>query len=160
MNTKASIVDSLHVQDIYLLDFCFLRNGEWETRDFDHEQLVLQNKKGVKVSVHEVERGDATVTILCVDVEHGMRAVEPDSESQISSDDSVNIIFELAATFRAEYLLKDPNHDKEELIAFGKGSAAFQIYPFWREFVYEHMVKLRLPTPPVKMLRLDSEDEE
>ncbi len=77
-----------------------------------------------------------------------------DGEAQ-DSDESIALI---ALTLRLIMVnSKATQYSKEELVSFGTTSGAFQVWPYFREFIHSSFVRAGLNAPPVSMFMLRDE---
>ncbi len=89
--------------------------------------------------VHDVFR---TFVIL------GLRAVK---EIEDNNED-VDIYFSLEAVYRVDYLLKDKLSD-EEAEEFAQFNSVHNVWPFWRQHVFETLRSAELPRLNVPLMR-------
>ncbi|MCO6413347.1 MAG: hypothetical protein J5I92_11420 [Thiogranum sp.] len=79
----------------------------------------------------------------------GIRAVK---EGDDDEDDEVEIYFTLEATYRVDYNQKKPL-SAEEADEFSKFNSVHNVWPFWRQHVFETLRSADLPKLQVPLMR-------
>ena len=138
--------DSLSLADIYLLDFKFEPHKEYyPSFVFEETDSITQEKKEVKCKKAVVSDEEGEKELLMIEALLGIRVSEKKDEEDI------NPIFSIEAKFRAEYVITDKEVSIDALKEFSKYNGLHSIWPFWRQFVYDMMPRLRLPIPEVPL---------
>lgn len=148
MNTELikEAAESLHLSDIYMLDFKFEPHKEYyPSLVFSENETLTQEKKEIKCKKAIVCDEEGEKELLLVEALLGIRV------SEKKYDDDVDPVFSIEAKFRAEFIIKNPEISNDSLKEFSKYNGLHSIWPFWRQFVYDMMPRLRLPIPEVPL---------
>jgi hypothetical protein len=117
--------------------------------DSDEVEVVQQHRREISyASGHEME-GDTRIDLLQVRVLLGTRVVadpgEPgDEEARQEADQEGPVYFRVEAEFMAEYRILD-EVAPEALRAFAEFNAVHNIWPFWRQHVFDIVQRGELP---------------
>ena len=146
MNTKLikEAADSLSLLDIYLLDFKFEPHQEYHPSIvFEETDAVTQEMKEIKCKKAVVSDEEGDKELLLIEALLGIRVLEKENET--------TPIFSIEAKFRAEYVITKNEVSIDALKEFSRYNGLHSIWPFWRQFVYDMMPRLRLPIPDVPL---------
>ena len=134
----------LAIRDITLFSSKFERPfQEGLSGDLEAEQ---QHMRHVAVAKGEVKDGDGTKRIIQIRVSLGTRLVLAEQKEA----DGDPILFVIEATFLADYLQNGDLSD-EELNVFSSYNAVHNVWPFWRQHVYDVVQRARLPQVEVPL---------
>lgn len=150
MNTKLikEAADNLHLVDIYLLNFNFEPHNDYHpSMIFEGEQFKTQDKKEVICKKAVIANEEGEKTLFLIEALLGIRTLEEKEEG----DGNLDPVFTIEAKFRAEYLIKDTDLPEDALKEFSRYNGLHAIWPFWRQFIYDMMPRLRLPIPEVPL---------
>lgn len=150
MDTKLirEAADGLHLVDIYLLDFNFEAHKDYHPSIvFEGDSFKTQDKKEIKCKKAIIVDENGEKTLFLIEALLGIRALD-DKEG---NDEILDAVFTIEAKFRAEYLIKAADLSEEALKEFSRHNGLHAIWPFWRQFVYDMMPRLRLPIPEVPL---------
>lgn len=128
----------LAIRDITLFSSKFERPfQEGLSGDMDAEQ---QHMRHVAIAKGEVKDGEDTKRIIQIRVSLGTRLVLAEQRD----GDVDPILFVIEATFLADYFQNEDLSD-EELNVFSSYNAVHNVWPFWRQHVYDIVQRARLP---------------
>jgi hypothetical protein len=140
--------ESLSLVDIYLLDFSFEPHKEYHPSIiWDGDATTTQEKKEIKCKKAFIYDEVDEKELLLIEALLGIRV----SEKKDIGDEDLEPIYTIEAKFRAEYIIKNPEASQESLKEFSRHNGLHAIWPFWRQFVYDMMPRLRLPIPEVPL---------
>lgn len=140
--------DGLQILTIKLHSSKIIRADDF-VRDEVDEKPMLQGMQQTR-SVHlDADFGDEAMKILRVFITIGIRGIRKQGESgqengsdEAPSEDQVR--FQLEATFRADYQLKQ-KVTKEALQEFTRYNVTHNVWPFWRQHVFDMVARADLP---------------
>jgi hypothetical protein len=130
------------------LDECSL------ARDPDLDPLAMpvhfrqQRSVAYKIEELEYQQDQAVLSILRAYISLGSRAV-PETDEH---DGSVKPYFEIRATFRADYEVKDKLTERQ-IAEFCEHNAVHNVWPFWRAHVFQILKAAELPPLRIPLLR-------
>lgn len=131
----------LDIKDIYLLSFNFEPHQEYHPSQYSkYKKLEIQEKKEIVLKKATLSNEDGEKEILIIEALLGIRSLDED-----------DIVFTIEAKFRSEYAIKDNEIPRESFEEFAKYNGIHAIWPFWRQFIYDMMPKLRLPIPEIPL---------
>lgn len=112
--------------------------------------LAQQNKLSVRTQTITYSDEDAeSYNLLRSFVNLGARMV--------TKDDDKKELFKIEATFRVDYLiLKDLT--EEEIEEFSIHNSVHNVWPFWRQYVFQTVQTAHLPQLNIPLRRLDTKD--
>lgn len=148
MDTKLikEAADSLSLSDIYLLDFKFEPHQEYHPSVvFEGIESVTQEKKEIKCKKAIASDEEGEQELLIIEILLGIRISEKEENEEL------NPIFSIEAKFRAEYIINNKEVENDAFAEFARYNGLHSIWPFWRQFVYDMMPRLRLPIPEVPL---------
>ena len=140
MNEAAKLIQEaiggLKLRDITLHSASFRRPTPTESETGGEISAVLQTKRGVRFEIGEIKEPGNSTTVLRVFVELGTRIADAQGENP-------SVYIEIEAEFCAEYaMLADLREDV--LKAFAQFNAVHNIWPFWRQHVFDTVQRARL----------------
>jgi len=140
-------IDALRINDVYLRS-----SSAWLADDFEPkydpglDRLELQFKhlvtqSSVSILTEDADAGGEQIQLFRVHVELGSRWVDAKA---VPEGDEKPVKAEIDATMVAEYVMsRDPG--QEALKLFALKNASFHIWPYWREFLTMHCLRMNLP---------------
>ncbi|MBB3192091.1 hypothetical protein [Halomonas cerina] len=147
MNTDLihEVLNDLSIMDVYIVDFSFKPHGDYYPRYLPEEDsLGFQDKLAISSKTISVGEDGEEQYIFLTEASLGKRVV-------VMKDGEDSPLFSIEATFRAEYLMSRPDLNKDALKEFATHNGLHAIWPFWRQFVYDMMPRLRLPIPEIPL---------
>jgi preprotein translocase subunit SecB len=130
----------LKLRDIRLSEANFLQPNA--LHDAKSEVKVnLFVKRAVSFNCFESASDNENVTIFQAVVELGIRVVAADSEDANASE---SVYAQIEATFMAEYSLTD-DIPEDALQAFAELNGVHNVWPFWRQHVFDIVQRAGLP---------------
>jgi preprotein translocase subunit SecB len=127
---------ALSLKDIILYESHLFRDAVLPRGELDAQQ---QHKRGVRFGVSEEDvESDKELQIV---VSLGTRVVQPTNGAD---SDEVTIFFAIEADFMVIYTLERDIGEKE-ISTFAEHNAIHNVWPFWRQHVFDTMAKARLP---------------
>lgn len=150
-DNKTDISKRLHIQDIALWETKLKREIEYP--DIAPSSIRFQEMRGVRVDSVEATSDDgSSVDILKMFVSLGVRcrAVRPlsEGEAQDRDESDSSVLFTLEATFAVDYVVLDALAENE-VTEFAQFNAVHNVWPFWRQHVFDMLKKASLPVPEV-----------
>lgn len=111
-----------------------------------HRSPLGSLSTALEFSTGEVIRSESLICLV-VNCKYAIRRID-DSEGDPNT-------VEIACSFEAQYSVR-PNYipNEAQIAAFHHGSATMHIWPYFREYVQNTVVRTGLPAPPVPMLCL------
>jgi hypothetical protein len=161
---KAAI-DSLEIQDVYISEF-----HSWLKESFDPKyspetkDLTVQYKHVVeKAEIAELlDDGDVEKVerIFKVFINLGARWVhgevgEEDDDSQDTEALQEKVKASIEAHYVLEYRMKN-DIEQESLDAFALNNASYHVWPYWRELLMSHCLRMNMPKLALPTLQLAS----
>lgn len=130
----------LQINDLYRWSSKFERSAEYQPRKHAGKTRV-QHRHQVDTELLEAQTEDGgSLKILRALVALAIRVVAEDEASL----GHVENLHELSATFAVEYIvLKDPT--EEQISGFCEFNCVHNVWPFWRQYVYETLKSASLP---------------
>lgn len=132
--------DYLQINDLYRWSSRFERHGEYQP--WRHAgKTRAQHRHQVENDWLEAKTEDGeSLKVLRALVTLALRIVAED----LDASESPEILHELSATFAVEYIiLRDPA--EEQLGGFCEFNCVHNVWPFWRQYVYETLKSASLP---------------
>ena len=149
-----SAATKLELLNIVLHEAQLARNPEHENPSNYPASIVQQNKLVVEAEEATYQADSKRIKIFRVYVSLGKRAVEELAEhTEQAGQKKAKIFFTVEATFRVDYLMK-AKLTEEEIREFSQNNAVHNVWPFWREHVYEVARKAELPRLSVPLMRM------
>lgn len=137
-------IDCLTIQDVYLRSSSAVLEDAFEPKYAPYlDKLEVQFKHVVThLNVLDLKQDDNTIHLFRVFVELGARWVLPVGKDDRSDDPKVMAYIE--GVMVAEYQMHT-NPGEEVLKAFALKNASFHIWPYWREYLTSHCLRMNLP---------------
>lgn len=137
-------IDCLTIQDVYLRSSSAALEDAFEPKyNPDLDKLEVQFKHIVtQLNVLEMKKDGDTMHLFRVFVELGARWVLP-IENEDGADDP-KVMAHIEGIMVAEYHMQ-PNPGTEALKAFAMQNSSFHIWPYWREYLTSHCLRMNLP---------------
>lgn len=145
------VIPQLKLRNIWLLESRFERPN---TPDPEAREFYQQDKRGAHFQTGNIVEDDRDVTLLHICVSLGSRVIDR-SEVDESGEEPV-VYFYIEADFMVEYELKDAV-DQEALKAFADFNAVHNVWPFWRQHVYDIVSRGQVPRLDVPLFAGDTE---
>lgn len=129
-------IGSLKLRDVFLHECHFRRPAPAPDAEVD---ALKQTKRAVRYKLGDApsESADGVEKLLQVQVELGVRIVESDVQNS-------PIYVEIEATFTVEYEVVSVVDD-DAIRAFSDFNSVHNVWPFWRQHVYDIVARARLP---------------
>ena len=140
----AKAVKALQLQDIVLFESRLSRPNDIASEQKEFSLLV---KQGVSYNVHKKEGGD----LLLIKVELGVRLVD-----SVDDIDETKVFVEIEADYIVQYRLLD-ELDETALSCFADYNAVHNVWPFWRQHVFDLVQRSRLPHINIPLFYRSSE---
>lgn len=148
MSKLQQAIDHLQIKDVFLAASSSEISSDFEPRYLEsEEQIDVEHKHVVdRSTIVSFSNGDDTLNFFRVYVELGARWVSTseEDESGSGSDDKAHQLAKVEACFVAEYLMKN-EIPKDALEEFALKNASYHIWPYWREFLMNHAMRMNLP---------------
>ena len=143
-----SAIEKLELLNVLVDALEFKRNKEIEIFEYP-KNIQQQNLLSINSEVIDFKAAkDGDFSILRVYVTTGVRAVD-DVEK---SDDDIKVFFTIEATHSVDYSLKSELTD-EEITEFSKFNSVHNVWPFWRQYVFQVVSSAGLPNINVPLMR-------
>jgi hypothetical protein len=137
------IAARLKIMDVVLWETHLARQVEYP-RVEDNVELEYQTMREIKAdSVGALAQDGNELDILKVFVSLGVRCLMPARE-----DKEAEVLHTLESVFAVDYLCVEPVSD-EDVQEFASFNSVHNVWPFWRQHVYDTMKKASLPVPAV-----------
>lgn len=110
----------------------------------------IRQESEIKVSVDKVsfvDTEDNTIPILRANVQLVVRGFDKDE-----NEDGTPVLFTIRGTYRVDYQ-EAKELTAQELDAFTKFNSVHNVWPFWRQHVYETVSKASLPRITIPLFR-------
>lgn len=133
---KAS--ENLIIQDIILFE-CRLDRPERDPAKLAGT-VTQEHKREVRFFTGKHEMADSESAVLQVLVSLGTRLVPPSKEGEEEAD----AFFLIEADFLVNYEMKS-EIDQDCIKAFADNNAVHNVWPFWRQHVFDMVSRARLP---------------
>ncbi|MBX3691718.1 hypothetical protein [Dokdonella sp.] len=130
--------ENLKIQDIVLFE-CRLERPERDPAKLA-ATVTQEHKRQVRYFSGRPESGGEEAAILQVLVSLGTRLVPPSSEGEEETEP----FFLIEADFLVVYEMK-ADIDQECIKAFADNNAVHNVWPFWRQHVFDMVSRARLP---------------
>lgn len=145
-NDVTEVTRCFFLNDIFTWDSSLRRDREFRWGDHSPESMVTQTFRVVEPQVTEVEvQGEEeTQVMLRALVRLGIRCLHKEDE------EGAEPIFTLEATFCADYfILSTPS--EETFKKFVDFNCIHNVWPFWRQHVFDTLKRASLPVPSVPL---------
>jgi len=150
-NLIVSAAKKLEVLDIVLHESILSRNKTISPASFpalgEYSQQSLLNVSAEEISYVD---GKNKTRIFRAYIELGVRAVEKVLENEVLEEPKV--FFFIEATYRVDYLLKK-TLKAEEAEAFVQYNTVHNVWPFWRQYVFNTVGLAELPKIEIPLFR-------
>lgn len=130
--------ENLKIQDIILFE-CRLDRPERDPTKLA-ATVAQEHKREVRFFTGQHETPHGSSSILQVLVSLGTRLVPPSKDDESEAD----AFFVIEADFLVNYEMK-ADIDQECIKAFADNNAVHNVWPFWRQHVYDMVSRARLP---------------
>lgn len=127
---------ALKLRDIKLYS-CALHQNE-HSSDQLKSLLKEQLKHGIRYAQAKKKLGEKEIVVLLVHVDLGIRVGVEDEKKEFAP------IFTIEASYLVEYQIKEDVSD-DALAAFSKYNVVHNVWPFWRQHVFDAVSRARLP---------------
>lgn len=138
----------LQLLDVVLHESRLFR-GELMQAESDGLDALQQHKRGVRFDLHE-HAGTESRRALRVLVSLGTRVVDQDSGAD------PRVFFGVEADYLAVYLMVRPV-TQDALKAFAEFNAVHNVWPFWRQHVFDLLGQARLPMLQIPLFSGDGQ---
>ena len=139
------ITSRLKIQDIALWETHLKRHVEYPIVE-DLSKLRYETMRGVRADqVGACSDDGSEVDLLKMLVSLGIRCVD---DGVGHTEDDTEVIYTLEAVFSADYLVLGPL-DESEVAEFARFNAVHNVWPFWRQHVYDTLKRASLPVPEI-----------
>jgi preprotein translocase subunit SecB len=131
--------DHLQINDIYLWSASLERENEYQ-EGLHRGKTTVQSRQGVQVDMLEAEGEDhESADLLRAMVTFGLRVVVAEKDKEEATP-----LHTIEATFAVEYVvLKE--FTEEQFKDFCAFNCVHNVWPFWRQHVYDTLKKASLP---------------
>ena len=149
--TKWNPADCLQLQDIALWESSFKREKEYQP-GLHQGRLASHSRRAARAEILDVEDAQgAHHSVLRAIISLGMRGVLLDSSAEPgASKNEPEVLFQVEADFAVTYeILKTPTDD--ELHDFVLFNCTHNVWPFWRQHVFQTLKEASLPILPVPL---------
>ncbi len=136
--------EALRLRDIFLFQ-CHMRRPQPVPDDAGAE-LEQMGRWGVEMIRDEVGSGDDdALPIVQFYVQLGLRLVAPESHNGENASPESPIFLEIEAQYLVEYQITNPAVSEEALSAFAQFNAVHNVWPFWRQHIFDLRQRGGLP---------------
>lgn len=142
-----SATDKLELLNIVLHESNFIRDSDMDPFTYPSD-IDQQNMMSVSTEELSYDTSNDTLDIFRSYVSLGLRGVTLTG----NDENEVEILFTIEATFRVDYLLKESlleNEAKE----FSEFNSVHNVWPFWRNYVFDTLRAADLPKLNVPLMR-------
>jgi preprotein translocase subunit SecB len=141
-------IAGLRLRDIVLYESRLFRGDVMPEQD--EVEALQQHKRGVRFSVEEQDRAGSSTRELHVMISLGERVVD------CVTDQDPKVYFGIEADYFVVYDMICPI-SQDALTAFADFNAVHNVWPFWRQHVFDLIGKARLPTLQVPLFTGDGQ---
>lgn len=117
------------------------------------EYITQQDRLAAKYRFVEYERDGETFETLDIAVELGTRLVDPSTADENDASDDVSVIATIEAVYHAEYLVIKKRPTDQQAKEFANFNAVHNVWPFWRQYVFDTARAANLPKIIVPLFR-------
>jgi hypothetical protein len=146
--------ECLQIQDIALWETSLKRFLDYQPAQHQGRVVVL-NRRGARAELLDAEDAEGQhSTVLRAIISLGMRGVvlPDDAAPDREYPDDETVVFQIEADFAVTYeVLKAPND--EQLADFVRFNCTHNVWPFWRQHVYDTLKKASLPLVAVPLFQ-------
>lgn len=142
--------EHLELLDVYLWENSFKRFLDYQP-GLHENHIVVLTRQGIKAEILEAEskQGQKSDCLRAL-ISLGTRGVFAPDDSPRTDEESV--LFEIEATFAAIYIIvKQPADD--DIQDFVKFNCVHNVWPFWRQHVFDTLKRASLPQIVVPLFR-------
>jgi hypothetical protein len=129
-------ISALQLRDV-MLNECSFKRPSLPPPSTESNKARQLTKQAVTFVVGEVEQADRTIKLLQVIVALGIRIAGLNAKSR-------PIYFEIEADFLVEYEVK-AKLSEAAIKAFADANSVHNVWPFWRQHVFDIVSRARLP---------------
>lgn len=129
-------INALRLKDIILFESHLFRDQPLPNGELNG---VQQHKRGVRYGIGE-ETNDSGKELQIM-ISLGTRVVLPSDGEDAETE---NVFFGIEADFLVAYELEG-ELDEKAISAFSESNAVHNVWPFWRQHVFDTLAKARLP---------------
>jgi len=142
----ASALEKLELHNVVLHETTLVRSEDKDPLDYpiDLEQQGMLSVNSQELT-YESEKDVHDIFRTFVNI--GLRAVK-----EIEGDEEVDVYFSIEAVYRVDYLQKEKLTDKEGE-EFSQFNSVHNVWPFWRQHVFETLRSAELPRLNVPLMR-------
>lgn len=141
-------INGLQIKDVFLVASASEINADFEPKYIESEEQIAVEYKHVvdRSTTVSFSNGDDTLNFFRVYVELGARWVSTSEEDETDSGsgDKVHQLAKIEACFVAEYHMNS-EIPKDALEEFALKNASYHIWPYWREYLMNHAMRMNLP---------------
>lgn len=137
----------LKLRDIWLLESRFARPN---TPEMGKTDLFQQEKRGAYFQTGTTTEDERDILLLYICVTLGIRLIDQPEA------DEPTVYFYIEADFMVEYELTG-DVESEALKAFADLNAVHNVWPFWRQHVFDLVSRARLPKLDIPLFAGDME---
>jgi len=143
----AAASEKLELHNVVLHETTLVREDDKDPLSYP---IDLGQQGMLSVNYQEITYGseDDVHDVFRAFVILGLRAVKELEDN----DEDVDIYFSLEAVYRVDYLLKEKLSD-EEAEEFAQFNSVHNVWPFWRQHVFETLRSAELPRLNVPLMR-------
>jgi hypothetical protein len=152
----ASAAEKLEIIDIVLHESSLMRNKLFDPQICSSIENVKQQNM-LNLSAEDVvykDDGEKT-NIFRTYIELGIRAIVDDEEPNKPIEESP-VLFTVEAVYRVDYL-RSKKISKEEAAEFLKYNTVHNVWPFWRQHVFQTTKTANLPSLSIPLFRRTQE---
>ena len=133
-------ISTLKLLDIRLSGSQFKQFSDWQIENVAKEKVTQQTMQGVafKTGIEKIDEDEQKLAQILVSL--GVRLVgEPESD-----EDEPPVFLFIEANFTVEYIIQQ-ELTNEALKIFAENNAVHNVWPFWRQHVYDIVQRAGLP---------------
>lgn len=148
-----SASNKLELIDICLHEAILERGGEEDPLLIPSE---FQQQSKIAVTTEDITyagQDDKDIDILRIYVSLGHRSVDDTNQNNEEVKKEPIILFKIEASFRVDYHRKG-KISKEAVKEFANNNAVHNVWPFWRQYVFQTIQQACLPHVDIPLLRL------
>jgi len=136
--------ESLKLRDIFLFQSHMTRPDPFP--DDSGAEIEQLGRSGVRMIRDEILQDDgSSKQIVQFYVLLGLRLAGTGAEGETEGDDAEPIFLEIEAEYLVEYQLANPDVSEDALKAFAQFNAVHNVWPFWRQHIFDLRQRGGLP---------------